>query len=199
MISPMRRLLAACFALALLTIAGCDADAPSGDRPDADTTELQQLKQDAAISTCVPGPGGGGLPDLTLPCLGGGPDINLASLRGPMLLNLWFSGCVPCRDEMPALQEFHERHGDAVPVLGIDLDIDPEAGLSFAAEVEATYPQVFDPGRTVFDHPEELRLGPAYPQSVLIDADGQVVGQQAGEFESVDEIEEFVSAQVALP
>ena len=27
----------------------------------------------------------GGLPDLTLPCLGGGPDVDLAGLNGPVL------------------------------------------------------------------------------------------------------------------
>ena len=36
----------------------------------------------------TPFPGGGELPKLTLPCLGGGTGVDLSSLRGPMVLSL---------------------------------------------------------------------------------------------------------------
>ena len=50
-----------------------------------------------------------------------------------MVINLWQSFCGPCRNEMPALQEFHEKYGDQVPVLGIDSqDLQPEAALELA-------------------------------------------------------------------
>ena len=65
---------------------------------------------------------------MTLPCLGGGPDVELSSLRGPMVINLWQARCGPCRKEMPALEEFHQQYGDQVAVLGIDFnDVQPGA------------------------------------------------------------------------
>ena len=62
---------------------------------------------------------------MTLPCLGGGPAVDLAALRGPLVVNLWDSYCGPCREEMPVLQEFHDQYGDRVGVLGIDYE-DPQ-------------------------------------------------------------------------
>ena len=194
-----RRLVAAVAVLVTLAVSGCGSDAASTGETEVevDTPAQQALKEEAGIEPCAPGPGGGGLPDLTLPCLGGGLDINLASLRGPMLLNIWYSACAPCREEMPALQAFHDEHDGKVAVLGIDVERRPEAAIEFAGEVGATYPQVADPAGTVFDQPD-LKLTSAFPQTILIDADGQVVAQQAGEFESADEIDAFVADHVDL-
>lgn len=194
-----RSLAAALLVLVVLAVSGCGSDGSSGGQSEVevDTPAQQQLKEEAGIDDCAPGPGGGGLPDLTLPCLGGGPAINLASLRGPMLLNIWYSACTPCRQEMPALQEFHDTYDGQVAVLGIDVESHPEAAIEFAGDVGATYPQVADPAGTVFDQ-ADLRLSSAFPQTILIDADGQVVAQQAGEFESADEIDSFVAGHVDL-
>lgn len=194
----MRRALAAtAVVLALLTATGCTSDGPGKTSVEVDTPELRALKADAGIEDCRPGPGGGGLPDLTLDCLGGGPGINLAALRGPMLINLWYSACEPCRQEMPAFQQFYVDHDRTIPVLGIDVEVRPASAIKFAGEVGATYPQVADPDGSVFDQ-EGLKLSQAYPQTILIDADGMVAAQQAGEFHSVDEIEDFVAAHVDL-
>ena len=76
----------------------------------------------------------GGLPDLTLPCLGGGPDVDLSSLRGPMVINLWQAFCEPCREEMPALEAFHQQYADQVAVVGIDFnDVNPAGALALLA------------------------------------------------------------------
>lgn len=168
-----------------LLLAGCAQDValPGATAIEVDTPRQQALKVEAGIEDCEPGPGGGSLPDLTLPCLGGGPDVSLASLRGPLIINLWFSGCAPCREEMPALQAFYAQHGDEVGVLGIDVENYPEAAITFAGMVGATYPQLADPGGEIFDQPE-LRVGLGFPQFILIDADGEVVHQDAGGVES---------------
>lgn len=186
-------------ALVALTATACSGGSSGSQETSVvvDSPKLQQLKAEAGIETCVPGPGGGSLPDLTLQCLGGGPEVNLASLRGPMLINLWFSGCGPCRKEMPALQEFYDKHGTDVPVVGIDVENYPEAAISFAGMVGATYPQLADPGSYIFDQ-SELRLRAAFPQTILIDADGVVVAKQAGAFDSAAAIEDFASAAVDL-
>lgn len=175
--------------LSALLLAGCSngISAPGTTTVEVDTPRQQELKAEAGIEDCEPGPGGGSLPDLSLPCLGGGPDVNLASLKGPLIINLWFSGCGPCRDEMPALQAFYADHGDEVGVLGIDVENYPEAAITFAGMVGATYPQLADPGGEIFDQPD-LRVGLGFPQFILIDADGDVVYQDAGGLESKAEV-----------
>lgn len=194
----VRRSGVAAVALVLLVLAGsgCDPVSPSkaDTSIDVDTPELREMKADAGIADCAPGPGGGQLPDLTLPCLGGGPDVNLADLKGPLLINLWFSGCGPCRKEMPALARFDEDNESHVQVLGIDIENYPESAISFAGMAGATYPQLADPGGYIFDQ-ADLHVGLGFPQSILIDKDGVVVGR-ASIFESVSDIEEFVDAHL---
>ena len=197
----MKRALAALAVLGLVA-AGCSGpDGPKTSPDDieiaVDTPDLRAQKAEAGIETCRPGPGGGSLPDLTLPCLGGGPDVNFADLKGPLVINIWWSGCKPCREEMPALQEFYEKHGDVVDVLGVDVENYPGAGLGFAQEAGATYPQVADPGAFVFDQPD-LRVAQVFPQTLVIDADGEVAEKKAIEFASVAEIEDFVENALGI-
>ncbi|MEJ7834023.1 MAG: TlpA disulfide reductase family protein [Nocardioides sp.] len=179
----------AALAVVALLVAGCgDVPPPGPSRIDVDTPKLQEMKAAVGIEDCEAGPGGGSLPALTLPCLGGGTSVDLSSLTGPMVINLWASNCGPCREEMPALQEFHERYGDQVAVLGIDfLDLYPEAAISLAELTGATYPSVADPGGDLQDQ-DGLRLSGGLPQFILLDAEGEVAHQSAGGIVSVDEV-----------
>lgn len=197
----MRRGAAAALVAAVLLLAGCD----SGDVPkppgeakiDVDTPALRAIKERAGIETCAPGTAtDGGLPALTLPCLGGGPDVELSSLQGPMVVNLWQSFCEPCRKEMPALQEFHERHGDQVPVLGIDsTDTQPQAALEFAEELGVTYPQLADPGGDLSAR-DPFPLVRGYPYLAIVDADGQIAWQQFGGVDSYADLVDLVNAHL---
>lgn len=190
----MRRLLVAAAAAALL-LSGCDAEVspPGKTNVDVDTPELRELKAAAGIENCAEGPGGGELPELTLPCLGGGTDVDLSTLRGPLVINTWASNCRPCIKEMPALQAFHQKYGDRVPVLGINfLDVMPEAALQLAEETGATYPSVADPDGELLDQ-AGLRLTAGNPQFILLDADGAVAYQSAGGLDSVAEVVDMVN------
>lgn len=194
----MRRALAAALGAAVLLLTGCTADdvpvpGPGAADVDVDTPQLRAIKSEAGIEDCAPGKASdSGLPDLTLPCLGGGPDVDLAGLRGPLVINLWQSYCAPCRKEMPALQEFYEKHGDQVPVLGIDgTDVQPEAALEFAKKVGATYPQLADPGGDLSGQsPFPVIRG--YPYLAIVDADGDLAYQQFGGVDSYDELVDLV-------
>ena len=56
-----------------------------------------------------------GLPGLELPCLGDGPSVNLADLRGvPTVLNVWAAWCTNCDREMPLFASAVDRAGDRV-------------------------------------------------------------------------------------
>ena len=92
----------AALAVAAVWLAGCASDSALGSRAEpplaageqASAAELADLKDRAGIEPCpstpTVRPRPGGLPDLTLPCLGGGRAVRLSALRGtPTVLNLW--------------------------------------------------------------------------------------------------------------
>lgn len=193
----MRRLLVVALAAAVLALAGCKADvpAPGAARVDVDTSQLRQLKHDAGVENCRPAHAGavdGGLPDVTLPCLGGGPDVDVAGLRGPLVVNLWASWCGPCRREMPIYQRFFEQYGHRVGVLGIDYqDPQPTAALQLAAHTGATYPLLADP-QTSLAGTHTFPVLRGLPWVVLVDADGTVVYKAAEEITSERQLVDLV-------
>ena len=196
----MRGLLAAGAAVVLL-LTGCTAadEAPSGGaRPsnvDVDTPELRELKAEIGIEDCRPGAGSAaGLPELTLACLGGGPDVDLASLQGPLVVNFWYANCGPCREEMPAIEEFHQQYGDRVAVVGVTNDLFPEQALELARTTGATYPQLADPGNDV--QATELRPR-GYPTFAFLREDG-TVEMEAGGIDSADELVDLVEQHLGI-
>ncbi len=198
----MRRILLALIVATALS--ACSPDAIDVRPPDVqvDTPELREVKARIGMDDCTPGAGEpveGGLPEVSLPCLGGGPDVDLSALRGPMVINLWQANCGPCKKEMPALEEFHQRHGDRVAVLGIDFnDVHPGGALALAEETGATYPSLADPGGDLMVEEAFAVARRGMPAFVFVDADGAVVGQVSGGVESVAEVEELVVDQLGI-
>ena len=111
-------------------------------------------------------------PAVEVACLGGGPTVDLSSLRGPMVINFWQNQCVQCEQEMPILQAFHEEYGDQVAVLGVDsADRFPGTALEQLLERGVTYPQLADPGGDLQDTETFARVR-GYPYLAFVDADG---------------------------
>lgn len=197
---PLRAAVAAAAAVALLA-GGCGDDSSTLPTPEprdiaVDTPELRQMKQEAGMEPCRPGPGGGALPATTLRCLGGGQDVDLATLRGPMIINLWASTCGPCRKEMPVLQEFHATYGDRVKVLGIDyLDVHPVSAMEQVIERGVTYPSLADPLGDLQEQPVfEQYWG--LPVILFLDADGEVAGDKVGGVHTLDELVELTETHL---
>jgi cytochrome c biogenesis protein CcmG/thiol:disulfide interchange protein DsbE len=118
------------------------------------------------------------VPTTELTVLGGEEPGSVADQRGKwVLVNVWASWCVPCRDEAPALQRFYERHGgDDFEIVGIDTQEPAEDGLEFVEEFGLTYPQLHDgPGELA----EELKTT-GVPENFLVDPDGNVAVLQPG-------------------
>jgi thiol-disulfide isomerase/thioredoxin len=187
-----------------VVLVGCDDETrfvpgPGPSKVKVDTPELRELKARAGIDDCVPGPGGGRLPEITLTCLGGGTSVDLSTLKGPMVLSFWFAGCDPCREEMPALQAFYDHHGDQVPVLGVDFqDQYPGSALQTLEERGVTYPSVADPGGDLMDTDEFARISRGLPAMFFIDAKGAISYAELGGLDSEDQITALVRKHLAV-
>jgi cytochrome c biogenesis protein CcmG/thiol:disulfide interchange protein DsbE len=118
-------------------------------------------------------------PPIDLPTLDG-ESVRLSDLRGrPVLVNIWASWCLPCRDVFPMLVDVYARyHDDGLEILGIVHDDDPEAARRFASDYGATWPMLDDAQDVVWrDY-----LGVGVPQSYFIDRDGVVQAFSLGPF-----------------
>ncbi len=197
--------LAAAVAVAVLALTtACDpADVPvpNESNVDFDTPALREAQKAAGVADCAPGtaePVDGGLPAVTLPCLGGGPDVDLSTLRGPMVLSLWAQSCGPCRTEMPILQSFYEQYGEQVTVLGIDyVDTLPGGAIALMDETGARYPSVADiDGALSAQGPFPVIRG--LPYLAFVDADGVVTHIRSGDVKSEQELTVLVEEHLGV-
>ena len=208
----LRGSLGAALAAAVLLLSACagagaggagSGGLPGRARVDVSTPALAHAKRAAGIADCSPGSGSGGsvtggLPAVTLPCLGGGPAVDLSTLPGPMVVNLWASWCGPCRRELPHYQAFAAKHGDRVPVLGVDYqDTQPAAALALAKDTGVTYPLVADP-QGALDGASPLPRLAGLPFLALVDADGRVVHREFVEIRSEQQLAHLVTTYLGV-
>ncbi|GAA0815510.1 TlpA family protein disulfide reductase [Spirilliplanes yamanashiensis] len=146
-------------------------------------------------------PGGGvapaePLPDLTLDCYAGGT-VKLADVRGPALVNVWNTGCAPCREEMPALQRLADRTAGRLHVLGVVTGDTRPRAQSFGTDVGVGYPNVDDPGQRLMAALGKIGI----PLTVLVDATGSVAHVHNGTALTDADLAELVDTHlgVAVP
>ncbi len=107
-------------------------------------------------------------PDFTLPDPAGN-GVSLKDFRGRLvMLNFWASWCVPCREEMPAIERlYQEFRNKGFVILGVNVRDKREDALALMKELGVTYPVVFDPpGRWVLAYgawglPNTYLIGPS--------------------------------------
>lgn len=182
--------LAGVVVLLLGAVALRDRDSAGGP-PGVDIVALQRQ---AALDPCPAGLGPQ-LPDLVLPCLGGGPDVALRSAAPgrPTLVNVWASWCAPCADEVPQLVALKEKAGDRLGLVGVLNTDTRQHGLAFAKDFGIRYPSVVD------DDGEVLRaFPPGPPVTLFLDAAGTVRHTSSGAFESSAELEQLVQRYLGV-
>jgi cytochrome c biogenesis protein CcmG, thiol:disulfide interchange protein DsbE len=150
------------------------------------------------LAACTGGGSGGTTATTTAEPLGTRPLVartqsqfqaDLDALRGRVVVvNFWASWCVPCREEMPALEQASKAWAEAgrpVTVIGVDAsDVRSEAAR-FLDEIGVTYPTVYDQ--------QGLRGGvaaswsvTALPQTWFVARDGSRAGRIAGRLTAED-------------
>lgn len=108
--------------------------------------------------------------------------VDLAALRGRnILLNLWATWCIPCREEMPELEELQAKYDpEDLSVVGLSIDdIDPALVVAFLEANQITYTNLLTDGPSVI---ETLGVSPGIPHTLLIDREGVVRGYWRGRF-----------------
>lgn len=131
--------------------------------------------------------GGDPLPDVDVQTLNG-DDVAVRSLIGqPMVINVWFSSCVPCKKELPDFAAVHLVYGDRVRFVGMN-SLGPSAREeSFARDRGVQYELLYDADGSFVTATGLF----AYPVTLFVDADGTIVKQtgQLTEQELTDLIE----------
>jgi thiol-disulfide isomerase/thioredoxin len=112
------------------------------------------------------------VPDRMLPVLDDEGEGEVADYRGHwVLVNLWASWCLPCRDEAPELERWWRAHRDeGVTVLGINVQDNSDDALEFVDESETTYPQL----RSVGDERSEAFGSTGVPENFLVNPKGRL-------------------------
>ena len=112
------------------------------------------------------------VPDRELPVLGGSGEGSIADYRGRwVLVNLWASWCVPCRQEAPELDRFAQRYRKrGVSVLGINVQDNSDDALAFLRDNAVAYPQL----RSVGDERSAAFGSTGVPENFLVDPRGRL-------------------------
>ena len=132
-----------------------------------------------ADSTALVGRTGQPARSFSLPSLSDSSKaVTLASFRGePLVINFWASWCIPCRTEMPLLEQAFRAEKGKVRFLGIDSNDTSSAARAFLQQVRVTYPTVSDSNATVATQYELFGL----PTTVFISPSGRIVGRHIGQ------------------
>jgi peroxiredoxin len=76
-----------------------------------------------------------------------GKKVSLKDFRGKIvLLNFWASWCVPCREEMPAMEKLYKEYKEKnFVVLAVAVKDRKQDAIDFVKELKITYPIALDP------------------------------------------------------
>ncbi|HKQ62810.1 MAG TPA: TlpA disulfide reductase family protein, partial [Candidatus Polarisedimenticolaceae bacterium] len=125
----------------------------------------------------------GGMPEFRAVTLDGAI-VDREALRGKVLVvDFWATWCQPCLEQVPTLRRIHERFGDRVELVGVNLD---HAEQTSAEELRGWLARQQLPGRQLRDgRGWDSELVRAFgvreiPFTVVADAGGRVlaVGEQ---------------------
>ena len=116
-------------------------------------------------------------PDFTLPNVDE-QQVSLRQYRGKVVfLNFWATWCIPCREEMPALEQLHQtfQQQDLI-ILAINLKEGAEQVKTFFQQRTLSFPALLDQNGTVFRDYSVAGM----PTTYLIGRDGKLLARGVG-------------------
>ena len=111
-----------------------------------------------------------------------GEPLDISDLRGKaVVLNVWWSGCGPCRSEMPMLVDAEAELGkDKVAFVGINIrDLAPENAAAFEKDRGVDYPSLYDPGSETLGSLGRYETR-SVPATYVLDTQGRVAALMNG-------------------
>ena len=191
--------------LAAVSVAGCTGSSGSDNLPVpsfSPNPKHSELVAAARLDKCPPSESAsvsGGLPDVTLPCLGAGPAVHLAGLVGkPVVVNIWGTWCGPCQAETRYLSTVYDQLKSQVRFLGVDTEeSNRDSALAFAPHVKPPmrYPSVLDDNKAVL---LGLHGIVAVPSTVFVDASGKIVKQVSSAYRSVAQLKADIARYLGV-
>lgn len=120
-----------------------------------------------------------------------GDSLSTADLVGrPMIINFWYSSCLPCKRELPAFAAVHAKFGDRVRFVGVDSLPPSQHEEDFARGKGVKYELLYDANGELTS-----AVGIAnFPQTLAIDAHGLIL-EQTGEL-TADTLEELIRTKL---
>lgn len=99
----------------------------------------------AAGTVATANAGAAAAPDFALPARDGGT-VRLSELKGQVVMvNFWATWCGPCRQEMPLLGQLQAKYEPlGFTVLGVNVEPDSAAAVTWLKGVQADFPILFD-------------------------------------------------------
>jgi cytochrome c-type biogenesis protein len=109
-----------------------------------------------------------------------GDSASLEQLEGEVvLLNVWATWCIPCREEIPALQRLHEEFSDeGLRIVGVSVDARGEEQnvKDFAESFGVGYDIWLDPSERVISTFRVIGV----PNTYLVDREGKILWKHIG-------------------
>ena len=123
---------------------------------------------------------GADAPEFRLPDLATGDTVSLRErYAGKVtLVNIWATWCVPCRAEMPSMEQLYTGlapRGFAIAAISID-EGSPEDVRAFAEELKLTFDILHDRSTQV----QQVYQTTGVPESFLLNRDGVIVKRVIG-------------------
>lgn len=117
-----------------------------------------------------------------------GDSTSVEALRGQVvLLNIWATWCVPCKDELPVLEELYtKRAAEGFQLVGVSIDAQGEEAKvrDFIDTYALTFPIWLDPTERV----TATFLAVGVPASYLIARDGTLLWKKVGPIRENDPV-----------
>lgn len=180
-------------ALIALLVYGLLARSPNTTIDDSLARNEAPVAPGFTLAVLEPGRLGPKLTPAIAPALADGK-ISLAELRGRrVVLNVWASWCIPCRQEAPLLQRtWQSARRDGVLFLGLDMQDLTGDARGFLREFRIDYLNIRDPGDSV-----ARRFGvTGIPETFFIAPSGRIVGHVIG-VSTADDLKAGIAATEA--